>query len=138
LWKANEEWLYRGMQGQGGHWLNQHVIVRRITYPPRYNSVSYLPENVPYKAIIDIKSLKGKTFPKLQESSMFPRNWSLERIRQEVAFVYENTVAKGKGLNPESVTKKFKQYKFKNSSNNFDILIEVDDLDNIMNAYPLI
>ncbi len=54
-----------------------------------------------------------------------------------MALVYENSFAKGIGLDPNSVNSKFKKYKFKDSLGNFDILIEVDDIGNIINAYPL-
>jgi hypothetical protein len=67
---------------------------------------------------------------------MFLRNWSIERIQQEVAWVYHNTVKKGVGLN--SINQELKRYKFKENNGNFDIVIEIDDLGNIYNAHPLI
>ncbi len=97
-----------------------------------------MPKDVPFKARVTIKSLKGKLFPKSAESSMFPRNWSVKRIKEEVALVYENTVMKGVGLDPNSINLKFKKYKMKDSLGNFDILIEIDDLGNIINSYPLL
>ena len=69
---------------------------------------------------------------------MFPENWSLERIQEEVAWVYENTVAKGNGLNPNSLNKKYKQYKYFDSTGKFEILLEVDESLNIVNSYPII
>lgn len=45
---------------------------------------------------------------------------------------------KGVGLDPNSINLKFKKYKMKDSLGNFDILIEVDDLGNIINSYPLL
>ena len=68
---------------------------------------------------------------------MFPHNWSKERIQQEVAWVYENTVAKGDGfVKTKKVDgKNIHQYLGK-STTGFDTLIEIDDAKNILNAYP--
>ncbi|MEG1591666.1 hypothetical protein [Chryseobacterium sp.] len=125
-------------KGQGGHWLNKFLKVDAILEPPGIGNIENLPKDIPFKAKVTIRSLKGKMFPKSAESSMFPRNWSEIRIKEEVALAYEKSFVKGIGLNPNSVNKKFKQYKFKDSLGNFDILIEVDDIGNIMNAYPLL
>jgi hypothetical protein len=130
--------FYIGTKGQGGHWLNQFLKIDVLVPPPNYASVADIPLDVPFRAKVIIKSLKGKLFPKDAVSTMFPKNWSIERIREEVAWVYKNTVVKNVGLNPESINKIFKQYKFKDSSGQFDIIIEIDDLGNIMNAYPKI
>jgi len=69
---------------------------------------------------------------------MFPKNWSFKRIQEEVAWVYENTVAKGGGLDPNSINKKFKRHKFFDSSNSFEIIIEIDKLNKVVNSFPLI
>ncbi|KQS52862.1 hypothetical protein ASG38_16250 [Flavobacterium sp. Leaf359] len=66
---------------------------------------------------------------------MFPKNWDLIRIQQEIAYVYEKTVSKGVGKltrNPNDLFNGF----LGTSTSGFDIKIEVDDLGNIMNAYP--
>ncbi|WP_158961589.1 hypothetical protein [Myroides fluvii] len=63
--------------------------------------------------------------------------WDLERIKQEIAFVYENTMAKGVGKLPKNPRDLLNKYEY-NSTNGFKILIEVDDLGKIMNAYPII
>ncbi|MFC6097346.1 EndoU domain-containing protein [Flavobacterium qiangtangense] len=94
-------------------------------------------DDIPFKAKVTIKSLKGKKFPKFEESSIFPKNWSLERIQEEIAFVYENTVAKGVGKLQKGPTDLFDKYE-NFTTNGFKIRIEVDDLGNIMNAYPII
>ncbi|SMC46824.1 EndoU nuclease [Moheibacter sediminis] len=66
---------------------------------------------------------------------MFPKNWKLDRIQEEIAYVYENTVAKGIGQLEKKPTDLFNKF-IGESSNGFDILVEVDDVGNIMNAYP--
>lgn len=71
---------------------------------------------------------------------MFPRNWSKERIQEEVAWVYENTVAKSDGFVRTKVNEDgmiIHQYLGK-STTGFDILIELDEAKNIINAYPFI
>ncbi|MDM1046626.1 EndoU domain-containing protein, partial [Myroides sp. 1354] len=68
-----------------------------IPNPPRPNQ--------PYRTKIYVKYRDG-WLEKEAMSSMFPSNWDLERIKQEIAFVYENTVAKGVGQIP----KKRKEY----------------------------
>lgn len=130
--------FYLGTKGQGGHWLNKFLKIGDLVPPPNYTSVADIPDDTPFRARVTIKNLKGKQYPKDAVSIMFPKNWSKERIMEEVAWVYENTVAKGVGLNPDSLNKLFKQYKFKDSSGQFDIIIEIDDLGKIMNSYPKI
>ncbi|NBL65728.1 hypothetical protein GV828_11005 [Flavobacterium sp. NST-5] len=131
-----EDWVYLGDKGQGGHFINKFLDVEEVTHPDGIYSLAQLADDTPFKAKVTIKSSGGKAFPKMAESSMFPKNWDVKRIQEEIAYVYENTVAKGEGLNPDSVNKQFKQYKFKDSDGKFDILIEVDDTGKIMNAYP--
>ncbi|PWW29977.1 EndoU domain-containing protein [Chryseobacterium sp. AG844] len=126
---------------QGGHRgsgiFNGAIDVEKILDPEGVYSMAHLADDIPFKAKISIKYKDGYLV-KNAESSMFPKNWDLKRIQEEIAYVYENTVVKGQGVNPASLGKKFKQYKFKDSSGRFDILIEVDDAGNIMNAYPLL
>jgi len=99
-----------------------------IPNPPRVNQ--------PYRTKIDVKYRDG-WLEKEAMSSMFPKNWTMERIQQEVAFVYENTVAKKIGIEPKSINKNIQNYKGK-STNNFDILIQVNRQGEILNAYPII
>lgn len=61
----------------------------------------------------------------------------MERVQEEVAFVYENTVAKGINKKVKMPNDIFNKYEGA-SSLGFTIRIEVDDLGNIMNAYPII
>ncbi|WP_430612946.1 EndoU domain-containing protein [Flavobacterium sp. JP2137] len=48
---------------------------------------------MPYKAKIYVKYRSG-WIEKAAMSSMFPKNWTMERIQQEVAFVYEKHCGK--------------------------------------------
>jgi len=97
-----------------------------IPNPPRVNQ--------PYRTKIDVKYRDG-WLEKEAMSSMFPSNWDLEQIKQEIAFVYENTVAKGVGQIPKK--KKGILNKFiGESTSRFDIVLEIDDYGKILNAYP--
>ena len=134
VWRPVESWIYVGTRGQGGHWLNKFLTVDKITFPPGISKVAQLADNIPFKAKVTIKSLKWKKFPKFEESSMFPKNWSIERIQEEIAFVYENTVAKGEGfLKKNNGIEEFEGL----SSNEFKIRIQIQD-GNIINSFPSI
>ncbi len=127
------ELFYIGTKGQGGHWLNQFLKIHALVPPPYYTSVADIPIDVPFRAKVIIKSLKGKLFPKDAVSTMFPKNWSIERIKEEVAWVYENTVAKGIGLKNE--VNGIKNYEGI-STTGFEIRIQI--LDNkIINSHPI-
>ena len=134
VWRPVESWIYVGTRGQGGHWLNKFLTVDKITFPPGISKVAQLADDIPFKAKVTIKSLKWKKFPKFEESSMFPKNWSIERIQEEIAFVYENTVAKGEGfLKKNNGIEEFEGL----SSNEFKIRIQIQD-GNIINSFPSI
>ena len=89
-----------------------------------------------FKAKISIKYSLSQLFPKDAISTMFPKNWSLDRIKEEVAFVYENTVVKGAGFYGK--TGKSTKYRSYTSDGMFKIIIELDDFGNIINSYPQI
>lgn len=97
-----------------------------IPNPPRVNQ--------PYRTRIYVKYRDG-WLEKEAMSSMFPSNWDLEWIKQEIAFVYENTVAKGVGQIPKK-TKGILSKFIGESTNGFDIVLEIDDYGKILNAYP--
>src|SRR5690606_3284285 len=89
------------LEGQGGH--NANVLGKNIRIKKGTKTIPDPPfTDLPFKANIEVRYKSGKWLEKPQSSSMFPENWSLERIQEEVAFVYENTVAKGVGLDPKS------------------------------------
>ncbi len=132
-----KELVYVAPKGQGGHWLNKFLKVDQVTFPPGISKVSQIADDVPFKAKVTIKSAKGKVFPKTAESSMFPKNWSKTRIQEEIAWVYENTVVKNinrKIKGPNDLFNKFEG----DTTTGFKVLLEVDDLGKIVNAYPII
>ncbi|WP_299105594.1 EndoU domain-containing protein [uncultured Tenacibaculum sp.] len=128
---------YVGTFGQGGHWINKFLEIISITHPPGISNVTNLLDDVPFKARIKVKSLRGKVFSKRAESSMFPKNWNEQRVKEEIAFVYENTFIKGVNKRPSQHADKFDKFEGLSTSG-FKIRIEIDKSGNIMNAYPII
>jgi hypothetical protein len=118
-------------EGYGGHYENKKVQLQAGTV----TNPDPLVFDSPFEAYIDI--FDNGWYKKEHFSTMFPQGWTLQRIQEELAWVYENTVAIGDGMIPDSVVKKFKQFGFKDSSGTFNILIEVNDDLKIMNAYPI-
>jgi len=90
-----------------------------------------------FKAKVSIKYSLSQLFPKDAISTMFPKNWSLDRIKEEVAFVYENTVVKGLNKKVRFPDDIFDKYEGETLLG-FRIRIEVDELGNIANAFPII
>lgn len=126
-----KDWEYIA-KGEGGHKWNKNIRLQdgkaKIPNPPI--------DDMPYKADIEVR-YKNEWLPKKQTSSMFPENWSLERIQEEIAWVYENTTVKGVGKIQKGPTDLFDKYE-DFTTNGFKIRIEVDDLGKIMNVYPII
>jgi len=77
----------------------------------------------------------GIPYNKRATSSFFPLNWDVTRVKEEVAFVYEQMLKSGKQYNPRATNRKFTHM---NSEGTFNIQIEFDELGNFTNAYPKI
>jgi len=122
-------------KGQGGHFITRYVKVNSFLIPPNARSLADVLDDTPFKCKITIKSKYGKEFVKSAPSSMFPRNWDLTRIKEEVAFVYEVAQKNSSMIKVEATTTAFGKIEG-NTSNGFKILIEVDINGNIMNSYP--
>jgi len=87
-------------------------------------------DDVPFDAIISVKYRRGMWINKISKSTMFPKNWNIHRVKTEIALIYDDMISSG-------FTLIYKNNKYVGkSSQGFDILIEVDDLGNITNAYP--
>ncbi|WP_240472497.1 EndoU domain-containing protein [Tenacibaculum ovolyticum] len=128
---------YVGTAGQGGHWVNKFLEITKVTHPSGVVKLADLLNDIPFKAKIKIKSLRGRKFPKRAESTMFPKNWNEQRIKEEIAYVYENTFVKSLGKKVRLITDKFDKFEGVTTAG-FSVRIEVDGLGNVMNAYPLI
>lgn len=68
---------------------------------------------------------------------MFPKNWSLERIQEEIAYVYEKAINDSSLVKIKATTTKLGRMEAE-CSNGFKIRIEFDMEKNILNAYPVI
>lgn len=67
---------------------------------------------------------------------MFPKNWNIERVKQEIALVYDEMINSGKF---EALkVRKSPSYKALDSTGSFWIKIEFDISGNLTNAYPFI
>ena len=83
---------------------------------------------MPFDALISVKYKNGVFLDKVAKSSMFPKNWGITRINEEIALVYDEAVRLGKQFNHKAL----------DSSGNFWIKIEFDQLGNITNSHPVI
>ena len=112
----------------GGH---NHLVIGDKIKIRKYLSEPL--DNQPFDALISVKNKRGQFIDKKNKSSMFPQNWDLTRVKEEIALVYEDLVLSGKD---------FTKFPFKhtiiNSNDSFKILIEFDKFGNITNAYPYI
>ena len=123
------------IEGQGGH--NADAFGKSIKLKSGTVRIPEPPiDDLPFKAEIEIKYKNGEWLKKLQTSSMFPKNWNIERIQEEVAWVYENTVAKNIGFIEENIENGISKYRGK-STNGFTIQIEIKE-GSIINSYPII
>ena len=66
---------------------------------------------------------------------MFPKNWSLERIQEEVAWVYEKAKNNSDIIKQIATPNNFGKIEGETTAG-FKILLEIDIKGNIMNAYP--
>jgi len=122
-------------EAQGAHNFlvnGEKIRIRTIRKPPGL-SFDNLPDDTPFIANVDLK-YSNRYLPKKSTSSFFPKNWSIERIQEEVALVYEQMIKNGKTFHPKSINRKFD---YKNSDGTFRIQIEFDNQGNFTNAYPI-
>ncbi|WP_169711547.1 EndoU domain-containing protein [Nonlabens spongiae] len=111
----------------------------RIDIPPtaRVNELGEivnLPNDLPFKGKVKIRYRDG-WLPKQDNSSLFPQNWTQERILGEVAMAYERNVLDKSGLLPPKPNQLFDKYEVDSSFESWSMILEVKD-DIIFNAYP--
>lgn len=99
---------------------------------PSVNSFHELPDDTPFKANVEIK-YNHRIIPKQNTSSFFPKNWNIQRVKEEIALVYDDLVKSGKDFSKPPY-----KHRIMNSDNTFKILIEFDQQGNITSAYPFI
>ncbi len=127
------------LQSVGGHRLSDNLKVTQIDIPPgayidSVGNIVNLPNDAPFKGNVEIKYRDG-FLPKKDKSSLFPKNWTLERIQGEIAIAYDYIQ-----INEIKPFKKreFSQYRYFSDDNQILILLEVDITGIIKNAYPQI
>ena len=116
------------LQGAGGH----NYLVKDKNIKIR----KYLTEPIddkPFDTLISVRYKNGQWIEKASKSSMFPKNWDITRVKEEIVFVYEEMIKSGKQFHPKSTNR---YYISMNSEKTFKIKIEFDELGNITNAYP--
>ena len=114
------------LEGTGGHnhsVIGENIRVRRELTPPT--------DDMPFDALIEIRYKQGQWIEKQAKSSMFPKNWDIQRVKDEIALVYEDLVKTGYDFRYPNYP-----HRFQDSTGKFIIQIEVDNLGNITNAYP--
>ncbi|WDT67887.1 hypothetical protein [Cloacibacterium sp. TD35] len=118
------------LEGTGGHnhsVIGQNVKVRRYLTEPV--------DDMPFDALIEVRYKNGQWIEKTAKSCMFPKNWNITRVKEEIALVYDEMIKSGKTFNPQSINRKFD---FPCSTGHFRIQIEFDELGNLTNAYPIV
>lgn len=105
-----------------------------IRKPPGVKSFHDLPDDIPFKANVEMKYGNGFV-KKKNTSSFFPKNWGIQRVKQEIALVYDEMMKSGRIYDPRSTNRKFD---FPCSDGSFRIQIEFDELGNLTSAYPIV
>lgn len=103
-----------------------------IREPSGINSFHYLPDDVPFKANVEMKYGNG-VVKKKKTSTFFPKNWDIKRVKEEVALIYDDLIKNGKDFSKPPF-----KHRLPNSEKTFKILIEFDEFGNMTSAYPLI
>ncbi len=119
------------LKGTGGH--NHSVIGDNIQVR------SYLTQPVddmPFDALIKVRYKNGQWIDKTAKSSMFPKNWEIQRVKEEIALVYEQMMKSGRFDELKNI--KSPSFKALDTTGRFWIKIEFDNIGNITNAHPLI
>ncbi|MGB5981095.1 MAG: hypothetical protein WBG46_03020 [Nonlabens sp.] len=119
-------------EAQGAHnvLVNGSKIKITTIRKPIVESVFDLPHDVPFLANVQL-IYENRYLDKKALSSFFPMNWTYDRVRGEIAFIYENLI----NLQIDFQTPPFKYVKF-SSDGSFQIQLEINEKGNIVNAYP--
>jgi hypothetical protein len=119
------------LEGTGGHnhlQIDKNIKIRRFLSSNLYDK--------PFDALISVRYKNGQWIEKQAKSSMFPKNWNIDRVKQEIALVYDEMINSGKFEQIKNYRNP--QFKALDSTGKFEIIIEFDNLGNITNAYPKI
>ena len=116
------------LKGAGGH----NYLVKDKNIKIRMYLTKPI-DDMPFDTLISVRYKNGQWIEKASKSSMFPKNWDITRVKEEIAFVYEEMIKSGRRYHPKNTNRDFISW---NSNKTFKIKIEFDELGNITNAYP--
>lgn len=112
--------------------IGKKIQIGVIRVPPGTKSFHMLPDDIPFKANVELK-YNNSFIPKQNTSSFFPKNWDIKRVKEEIALMYDEMLKSGKSF-PYDNNKFFHL----DSTRRFEIQIEFDKLGNLTSAYPKI
>jgi hypothetical protein len=128
--KGGEEVLE--LFGAHNHEINGNKIqIGIIRKPSGVKSVHNLPNDVPFKANVNVKYNTG--IIKKTNTSSFSYKLDIKRVKQEIALVYDEMLKSGRSFPYEN-----NKFFFLDSTNSFEIQIEFDKFGNLTSAYPKI
>ncbi|MCP1997086.1 EndoU domain-containing protein [Flavobacterium sp. HSC-61S13] len=120
------------LKGAGGH---NHEVIGFTVKIRKYLTKPV--DDMPFDALISVRyrvqGRLGQWIDKEAKSTMFPINWDITRVKQEIALVYDEMIKVNIKL--KSANNKFQ---FPAPNGKFRIQIEVDQLGNITNAFPIL
>lgn len=117
--------------GAGGH---NHLVIGHNIQVRRYLTNPI--DDVPFDTLINIRYKNGQWIDKVAKSSMFPINWDIKRVKEEIALVYDAMLESG--IFESVKMHRSPQFRAFDSSGKFKIKIEFDSSGNITNSSPII
>jgi hypothetical protein len=123
LSKRNNTPVIGGTGGHNNAVIGKNVIIRRYLTQPI--------DDKPFDALISVRYSNGQWIEKTPKSTMFPKNWDIIRVKEEISLVYDKMIKSGKELKYDNDF-----FIENNSIGTFKIKIEFDKFGNITNSYP--
>jgi len=120
-----------GIAGAGGH---NHLAIGHNIQVRRYLSKPI--DDVPFDILISIRYKNGQWIDNVAKSSIFPINWDIKRVKEEIALVYDTMLKSG--IFESVKMHRSPQFRAFDSSGKFKIKIEFDSSGNITNSSPII
>ncbi len=117
-------------QGAHNHTVNGTKINIKEIRKPVVSRIEDIPNNVPFKANVEV-IYSNRNVSKQNTSSFFPKNWDINRIKEEISVVYDYLILEGKDFSKPTF-----KYTRQNTERTFEILIEFAEVGNLTNAYP--
>lgn len=119
------------LKGTGGH---NHSVIGKNIQVRKY--LTQPVDNVPFDVLIEVRYKQGQWIEKQAKSSMFPKNWNIQKVKEEIALIYEEMM--NSGVFEQIKNRSTPSFTSLDSKGDFKIKIEFDIFGNITNAHPLI